>query len=110
MKLIPLLVIVAVCACGQAPAEVIPVKAELLSVERIWDQAPHNAFTDLIRYSDKFYCAFREGTGHVEGLGKIRVLICEDGVSWQSTGLLEIAGMDLRDAHLAATPDDGGDA
>ncbi|HBE42310.1 MAG TPA: hypothetical protein DDW27_14100 [Bacteroidales bacterium] len=33
----------------------------------IWDQAPHNAFTDLVKYRDAFYCTFREGSGHVPG-------------------------------------------
>ncbi len=51
----------------------------LIQVTEIWDNAPHNAFTDLIRYNNKFYCTFREGTGHVPGEtgedGKIRILI-----------------------------------
>ena len=34
---------------------------------KIWDQAPHCAFTDLI-LSGKFYCTFREATGHVPGV------------------------------------------
>ena len=25
----------------------------ILSVEKIWDQAPHNAFTDLIRFRER---------------------------------------------------------
>jgi hypothetical protein len=35
---------------------------KLLSVKKIWDAAPHNAFTDLIRHSGQFFCVFREGT------------------------------------------------
>jgi len=34
-------------------------------VRKIWDKAPHNAFTDLIRYKSHFYCTFREGESHV---------------------------------------------
>lgn len=30
----------------------------------IWDAAPHNAFTDLIRWKNRWYCASREGTAH----------------------------------------------
>ena len=37
----------------------------LLSVERIWDRAPHSAFTDLVDFNGRFYCTFREGSGHV---------------------------------------------
>ena len=32
----------------------IPVTVDVLEVKKIWDQAPHNAFTDLVRWDDKF--------------------------------------------------------
>ncbi len=78
----------------------------LSCVHMIWDQGPHNAFTDLIRWRDRFYCAFREGSGHAEGLGTIRVLASGDGENWEPVGVLQMEGYDLRDAHLAVTPDD----
>jgi len=28
---------------------------QIVSVTKIWDQGKHNAFTDLIRWYDKFY-------------------------------------------------------
>lgn len=78
-------------------------------VTKIWDDAPHNAFTDLIRYENKFYCTFREGTGHVPGEtgedGKIRILISEDGEKWESLALLAKKDYDLRDSKLSVTPD-----
>ena len=78
-------------------------------VTKIWDDAPHNAFTDLIRYENKFYCTFREGTGHVPGEtgedGKIRILISEDGEKWESLALLAKKNYDLRDSKLSVTPD-----
>jgi hypothetical protein len=82
-----------------------PVRTELLDVKRIWDQAPHSAFTDLIRWQDRFYCAFREGRGHVSTDGRIRVLRSQDAETWTSAALIELAGFDLRDAHLSVTPD-----
>ena len=36
-------------------------KPEIVSGERIWDFAPHNAFTDLVRFGGVWYCTFREG-------------------------------------------------
>jgi len=33
--------------------------AELIAVEKIWDKAPHNGFTDLTRFQNLFYCCFR---------------------------------------------------
>jgi len=82
-----------------------PIRAELVEVKKISDQAPHNAFTDLIRWQDQFYCAFREGRGHVSTDGKIRVLRSLDADAWTSAALVELGGFDLRDAHLSVTPD-----
>ena len=80
------------------------------TVTKIWDSAPHSAFTDLIEFKGRFYCAFREGTGHIpekdgSGDGEIRVLVSNDGVSWKSLALLTKKGYDLRDAKLSVTPD-----
>jgi len=83
----------------------VPLEARLLDVRKIWDQAPHNAFTDLARWNEHFYCAFREGRGHVSTDGRIRVVRSKDADAWSSAGLIELNGYDLRDAHLAVTPD-----
>jgi hypothetical protein len=85
-----------------AGAELKPV---LLETKRIWDHAPHNAFTDLVRWRDRFYCAFREGEGHAGDVGKLRIIVSEDGETWTSSGLLSLPEYDLRDAALSVTPD-----
>jgi hypothetical protein len=54
----------------------------LVSVARIWDGGAHNAFTDLIRWRNRWYCTFREGDAHVGGDGRIRVLVSDDGETW----------------------------
>ena len=82
-----------------------PVKVEIVEVNKIWDKAPHNAFTDLVRWHDAFYCAFREGRGHVSTDGKIRILESKDADTWTSAALISLEGFDLRDAHLSVTPD-----
>jgi len=78
---------------------------ELVSLKKIWDQAPHNAFSDLIRFRDRWHCAFREGEGHVGGEGKLRILVSRDGEQWESAALLAEPGVDLRDPKLSITPD-----
>ncbi|MAT16466.1 MAG: hypothetical protein CMJ46_14480 [Planctomyces sp.] len=78
---------------------------ELLSVEKIWDQGEHNAFTDIIRYKDRFFITFRESEDHVGGDGKIRVLVSEEGENWTSAALLEEEGVDLRDPKFSITPE-----
>jgi hypothetical protein len=80
-------------------------KNDLFRVYKIWDEAQHNAFTDLIKYQGKYYCTFREGGGHVpwpSGLdGKIRILVSDDGEKWESAALLEKNDFDLRDSKLS---------
>jgi hypothetical protein len=79
----------------------------LVSVKRIWDGGAHNAFTDLIRWRNRWYCTFREGDDHVGGNGRIRVLSSADGGTWTSTALVGEAAIDLRDPKLSITPDGG---
>ena len=79
----------------------------LISAKRIWNEAPHNAFTSLIRFNGKWYCAFREAKGHQvsAGPGRIQVIVSNDGEHWKSAALLSEAGVDIRDAHLSITPE-----
>jgi hypothetical protein len=79
---------------------------KLLETTKIWDQGQHNAFTDLTRWRNQWYCVFREAEGHVGGDGKLRVLESADGKAWKSVALVEEDGIDLRDPHLSITPDD----
>lgn len=77
-----------------------------VTVAKIWDQAPHSAFTDLIWFNGAFYCSFREGDDHVFGAdGTVRVLKSADGKRWESVADLAVPGIDLRDPKLSITPD-----
>ena len=80
-------------------------KLQLVEARRSWDKAPHNAFTDLIRFKDRWYCVFREGKGHVSPDGALRVISSPDGQKWESAALITSANSDLRDAKISATPD-----
>jgi len=80
-------------------------RPHIVSVRKIWDRAPHNAFTDLVRFRKAWFCTFREGEGHVGGDGRIRVLVSKDGDTWNSAALLSEEGVDLRDPKLSVTPD-----
>jgi hypothetical protein len=78
---------------------------ELVEVNRIWDTGAHNAFTDLVRFNDQWYCTFREADGHVKGDGKIRVIRSKDAKTWESVALIAETDIDLRDPKLSITPD-----
>lgn len=86
-------------AAAQSP------QAELVSVQKIWDKGQHNAFTDLIRFKNLFFCCFREAADHVGGDGVIRILISSTGDNWVDYASVAEPGVDLRDPKLEITPD-----
>lgn len=78
----------------------------LNSVRKIWDRAEHSAFTDLIRFRNRWYCCFREADSHAAGRdGIVRILVSDDGESWNSAAEIAEDGVDLRDPKLSITPD-----
>jgi hypothetical protein len=79
--------------------------AELIDVTVIGGEAPHNAFTDLVRFRGRFYCAFREGQAHVSPDGALKVIASADGREWATVARLASPTADLRDAKLSVTPD-----
>lgn len=82
-----------------------PAGAELISVQKIWDKGNHNAFTDLIRFKNLFFCCFREASAHVGGDGIVRILISSTGETWADYATIAETGTDLRDPKLEITPD-----
>src|SRR5262245_47998902 len=96
-RLAPLLLVLAAPAFAGEP--------KLVSVAKIWDAGPHNAFTDLIRWKGRFHCTFREAEAHVGGDGGLRVLASDDGSKWEPVALVTEPGIDLRDPKFSVTPD-----
>src|SRR5690606_13418493 len=76
---------------------------QLLEVHRIWNAAPHNAFTDLERHQGTLFCVFREGKGHVSPDGAVRVLRSTDGREWTSAARVTHPEGDLRDPKISVT-------
>ncbi len=75
-------------------------------IKKIWDKAPHNAFTDLTRFKNAWWCVFREAQSHLSFDGALRVISSKDGKEWRSAALLSSEIGDLRDAKISVTPDD----
>ena len=88
-----------------------PTTPQILSVEKIWDRSPHNAFTDLVRFADRWWCTFREAQDHGPSIGTVRVICSDDGHAWESAAVL--AEQEDRPArsqavnHQRRTPDAG---
>jgi hypothetical protein len=85
------------------------VKDETMDIRRIWDRGNHNAFTDIAFFKNKLYVVFREGEGHIPnedntGNGIIRVLTSVDGEFWESSVVIKLDGIDLRDPKISVTP------
>ena len=80
-------------------------RLEFVEVRLIWNRAPHNAFTDLLRHRDQWYCVFREGKAHVSPDGALRVITSPDGENWKSLALVQSDRFDLRDAKITLTPE-----
>lgn len=78
---------------------------EIVSLRKIWDLAPHNAFTDLIWFRDRWWCTFREAEDHGPSIGEVRVIVSEDAGHWRSAALVTLGGVDLRDPKLSLMPD-----
>jgi hypothetical protein len=80
------------------------VSADIVEVRKIWDSAPHNAFTDLARFNNQWFCVFREGKAHVSSDGAVRVLRSDDGLKWNSAAVITSTNADLRDPKIVITP------
>lgn len=66
-----------------------------------WNEAQHNAFTDLIKFEGVYYCAFREASGHDSLDGNIRIIRSLDSKKWEAFAfILSQAGEDFRDGHF----------
>jgi hypothetical protein len=77
----------------------------MLTARCIWQQAEHNAFTDLIWFQQALWCVFREGSAHVSPDGAFRLLRSADlGQSWHKAALISASDADLRDAKLSIAP------
>ncbi|KKO47800.1 hypothetical protein VT06_14915 [Arsukibacterium sp. MJ3] len=78
----------------------------MLTARCIWQQAEHNAFTDLIWFQQALWCVFREGSAHVSPGGAFRLLRSADlGQSWHKAALISAgdcsyAGMVLHNNTL----------
>jgi len=72
------------------------------NVRRVFHNGQHNAFTDLVRYGDRFYLTFRScPDGHmVHPTASIIVLSSTDAKQWEPVHRFSVARRDTRDPHF----------
>ncbi len=89
-----------------APADQLP-RVTVSNVRRVFHNGEHNAFTDLVRFRDKFYLTFRScPDGHmVHPTASIIVLASDDAKSWRQVHRFAVKKRDTRDPHFLAFND-----
>ncbi|HIG26551.1 MAG TPA: hypothetical protein EYQ50_01650 [Verrucomicrobiales bacterium] len=77
------------------------------SVRRVFHNGEHNAFTDLVKFQNRFYLAFRtcpDGHG-VHPTSSIVVLASEDAMDWKPVHRFQVPKRDVRDPHFLVFQD-----
>lgn len=99
--LVSLLIIMAYFMAITVYADELP-KVRLVSVERIFDNGEHNAFTDMCRFNGKYYIAFRScPDGHmVYPSSSIIIVSSDDGKKWEQVHQFNVLMRDVRDPHF----------
>jgi hypothetical protein len=72
------------------------------SVQQVYNDGNHNAFTDLIRFRERFYLTFRScPDGHMlYETSRILVLASDDGEAWELMHAFSVPQRDVRDPHF----------
>ncbi|MBD3287439.1 hypothetical protein GF337_01435, partial [candidate division KSB1 bacterium] len=101
--LLRLLILVLGFVTITAYADELP-KVRLVSVERIFDNGEHNAFTDMCKFNGKYYIVFRScPDGHmVYPSSSIIIISSDDGKKWEQVHQFNVLMRDVRDPHFLA--------
>ncbi|MCA9053365.1 MAG: hypothetical protein KDA75_05985 [Planctomycetaceae bacterium] len=82
-------------------AEELP-QVEVSNVRRVLHNGEHNAFTDLVKFRDRYYLTFRScPDGHmVHPTASIIVLASDDLTEWSQVHRFQVRHRDTRDPHF----------
>jgi hypothetical protein len=77
------------------------------NLRRVFDNGEHNAFTDLVRFRDRYYLTFRScPDGHmVHPTASIIILASDDLQSWRQVHRFAVRHRDTRDPHFLVFQD-----
>lgn len=80
---------------------------QVTNVRRVFHNGEHNAFTDLVRWQDRFWLAFRScPDGHaVHPTASVIVLASPDLQQWTEAHRFRVARRDTRDPHFLVFQD-----
>ena len=82
-------------------------RVEVSNIRRVFHNGQHNAFTDLVRFGDRYYLTFRScPDGHmVHPTSSIIILASKDMKQWQPTHRFRVEKRDTRDPHFLVFKD-----
>lgn len=77
-------------------------KVEVTNIRKVFHNGEHNAFTDLVKFKDRFYLTFRScPDGHmVHPTASIIILSSLDLNRWEEVHRFHVAKRDTRDPHF----------
>lgn len=106
LYIIPILIVV-FCSSTSLAAEPTLPKVRIESVKQIFHNGEHNAFTDLCKFKNRYYLAFRScPEGHmVHPTSSIIIMSSPDGQDWQQVHRFSVAKRDTRDPHFLVFKD-----
>jgi len=101
MKMLSLSWITLLCSILGAPAADTP-SVKVTSIRRVFHNGEHNAFTDLVKFKDRFYLTFRScPDGHmVHPSASVIILSSTDARSWEQAHRFNVKERDTRDPHF----------
>lgn len=79
-----------------------PPRVSVQNARRVFHNGEHNAFTDLVRFRDRYYLTFRScPDGHaVHHTASIIILASDDLLAWQPVHRFRVERRDTRDPHF----------
>lgn len=82
-------------------------EVEVTNIRRVFHNGEHNAFTDLIRWKDRYWLTFRScPDGHmVHPTASILILSSPDLVEWKQEHRFRVPKRDTRDPHFLSFQD-----
>jgi len=82
-------------------------EVKVSNVRRVFHNGEHNAFTDLVRFRDRFYLTFRScPDGHmVHPTASIIILASTDAKQWEPVHRFGVEKRDTRDPHFLVFQD-----
>ncbi len=94
------------CPTTPAVARQLP-DVRVTNIRRVFHNGEHNAFTDLVRFKDRFFLTFRScPDGHmVHPTASIIILSSTDAMQWEQVHRFHVDKRDTRDPHFLVFKD-----